>query len=84
MSCSVHDAIRLEKQGIPTVAVCTADFLAGGRMQAASLHMPDYALMCVPQRYITSTPQEVRALADACLDEVLARLLVAGSHYIRT
>ncbi len=65
----------LEMQGIPTVAVCTADFLAGGRMQAASLRMPDYPLLCVPQQYITSTPQEVRSLADNCLDDILKGLL---------
>jgi hypothetical protein len=45
----VHDAIALEKQGIPTVTVCTADFLTGGRMQAAVLGMPQYAILCVPQ-----------------------------------
>ncbi len=65
----------LEMQGIPTVAVCTADFLTGGRMQAASLRMPDYPLLCVPQQYITSTPQEVRSLADNCLDDILKGLL---------
>jgi hypothetical protein len=66
----------LEAQGMPTVAVCTAHFLPGGRMQAAALGMPQYPLICVPQQYITSTPQDVRAMADACLDEVLKGLLV--------
>jgi hypothetical protein len=69
--------MMLEAQGMPTVAVCSADFLAGGRMQAAALGMPQYPLVCVPQRYITSTPEEVRALAAACLDEVLKGLLAA-------
>jgi Flp pilus assembly protein CpaB len=72
----VHDAIALEKQGLPTVTVCTADFLAGGRMQAQSLGMPQYPILCVPQAYITHPPQEVSALAEACVDEVLKRLLV--------
>jgi hypothetical protein len=76
VSCSVHDAVALEKQGIPTVAVCTDGFLAGGRMQAESLGMPQYPLLCVPQRYITDTTQAVRALADASLEEVLIRLVV--------
>jgi hypothetical protein len=30
----------------------------------------------VPQRYITDTPPEVRALAEASLEEVLKRLPV--------
>ncbi len=72
----MHDAIALEKQGIPTVTVCTADFLAGGRMQAESLGMPQYSILCVPQAYITHSPQEVRALAESCVEEVLKRLLV--------
>jgi hypothetical protein len=73
----VHDVIALEKQGIPTVAVCTDGFLAGGRMQAESLGMRQYPLFCVPQSYITHAPQEVRALAEASVEEVLKRLLVA-------
>ena len=77
MSCSVHDAIALETQGIPTVTVCTDGFLAGGRVQAESLGMSQYPLLCVPQRYITDTPQEVRALAETSLEGVLKRLMVA-------
>ena len=77
MSCSVHDAIALEKHGIPTVTVCTDGFFVGGRMQAESLGMRQYPLLCVPQRYITDTPQEVRALAETSVEEVLQRLLVA-------
>jgi len=73
----VHDAIALEKHGIPTVTVCTDGFLAGGRMQAETLGMFQYPLLCVPQCYITDTPQAVRALAEAALEEVLKRLLVA-------
>lgn len=76
MSCSVHDAIRLEQQGVPTVTVCTADFLAGGRMQAESLGLPRYPILCVPQQYITQTPEQVRTLAGACLEDVLQCLVV--------
>jgi hypothetical protein len=72
----VHDAIALEKLGRPTVTVCTADFLAGGRMQAASLGLPEYPILWVPQSYITHAPEQVRALAEASVEEVLQRLLV--------
>ena len=72
----MHDAIALEKHGIPTVTVCTDGFLAGGRMQAESLGMPQYPLLCVPQRYITAAPEAVRVLAETALEEVLKRLLV--------
>jgi Flp pilus assembly protein CpaB len=72
----VHDAIALEKQGLPTVTICTAGFLAGGRMQAASLGMSQYPILGVPQAFITHTPEQVRALAEASVEEVLKRLLV--------
>jgi hypothetical protein len=74
VSCSVHDSISLELAGIPTATVCTADFAPGGRMQAASMHMPGYGLICVPQEYITRSPAEVPGLADACVDDIVARL----------
>jgi hypothetical protein len=38
--------------------------------------MPQYPLLCVPQRYITAAPEAVRVLAEAALEEVLKRLLV--------
>ena len=78
MSCSVHDAISLETAGIPTATVCTADFLPGGRMQAASMQMPGYALVCVPQEYITRAAAEVPQLAAACLPEIVARLTMSA------
>jgi hypothetical protein len=74
----VHDAISLERAGIPTATVCTADFLPGGRMQAASMHMPDYAVICVPQEYITRARADVPSLAAACLDDVIRRLTVSA------
>jgi hypothetical protein len=73
----VHDAIQLERRGIPTATVCTADFLPGGRMQARSMGMPDYSLICVPQEYITRAPAGVRELAAACVGEVVGRLTAA-------
>jgi hypothetical protein len=39
--------------------------------------MPEYPILCVPQSYITQTPQQVRDLADGFVEEVLRRLLVA-------
>ena len=49
----------------------------GGRMQAASLRMPDYPIISVPQHYITSAPDEVRAMAEASVEKVLKRLTAA-------
>lgn len=66
----------LEMRRVPTVAVCTHGFLAGGRMQAESLRMPDVPIITVPQEYITHTPDEVRILAEARVEEVRQHLLL--------
>jgi Flp pilus assembly protein CpaB len=67
----------LEMRRVPTVAVCTVDFLAGGRMQAESLRMPEVPIITVPQEYITHAPDAVRALAEARVEEV-AKLFLAA------
>ena len=48
-------------------------------MQAASMHMPDYSLVCVPQEYITRAPADVPQLAAACLNEIVSRLTRSAS-----
>ena len=41
MSCSVHDVVRLERRGIPSVAVATSPFIDEAAEQAHSLGMDD-------------------------------------------
>ena len=53
-------------------------------MQAASMHMPDYSLICVPQEYITRARADVPSLAAACLDDVVQRLTVSAARRRRT
>jgi hypothetical protein len=45
-------------------------------MQAESMGLPHYPILYVPQSYITHSPEQVRALAEASVAEVLPRLLV--------
>lgn len=45
---SVHDAIELEKAGIPTVAICTEAFLPGLDALSKMRGMPNYRFAIVP------------------------------------
>ena len=47
MSCSVHDAVRLEARGIPTAVVGTEPFLDEALDQSRLLGMPNYPLVLV-------------------------------------
>jgi hypothetical protein len=57
----VLDAILLEMQGVPAVAIITAPFRDTARAMAASWNVPDYAFV--------ETPHPIANLTDAELDE---------------
>ncbi len=74
MSCSVHDAVRLERRGIPTAVVGTEPFIDEAIEQARVLGMPDLRIVTVPHPVQLLTREQVEELADRALDEVVARL----------
>ena len=74
MSCSVHDAVRLERRGVPTVAVGTEPFIDEALEQARLLGMPDYRMVWVPHPVQLLDRADVERLADAVLDAVVAAL----------
>jgi hypothetical protein len=74
VSCSVHDAVRLERRGIPTVAVGTRPFVDEALEQARLLGMPDYRMAWVGHPVQLLDRSGIEALADGVLDEVLAGL----------
>jgi hypothetical protein len=74
VSCSVHDVIGLEGLGIPTAAVGTVPFRAEAQEQARALGMPAYRMIEVPHPIQPIPVASVIALADASLDEIVARL----------
>jgi hypothetical protein len=39
--------------------------------------VPQYLILCVPQAFTTHPPEQVRVLAEACVEELLQRLLLA-------
>jgi alkanesulfonate monooxygenase SsuD/methylene tetrahydromethanopterin reductase-like flavin-dependent oxidoreductase (luciferase family) len=70
----LHDSLKLENLGIPSVPVATHEFMTAARAQAAALGRSDYDAVYVPHPIQDQTPAEIAARADAVLDEIIARL----------
>jgi hypothetical protein len=70
----VHDITDLEAAGLPGVFVASTEFVAAAAAQARALGF-DAARVFVPHPIQDRTDDEMRALADAAVDEVVARLL---------
>ncbi|MDP8979439.1 MAG: hypothetical protein M3O35_02490 [Acidobacteriota bacterium] len=70
----MHDSLKLENLGIPSVPVATHEFMTAARAQAAALGRSDYDAVYVPHPIQDQTPEEIAARADAVLGEIVARL----------
>ena len=66
----------LEEQGIPGVLVASSEFRDAAAYQARALGSTP-ACVFVPHPIQDRTDQEMRALADAAVDEILASLTAA-------
>jgi hypothetical protein len=74
----VHDAVRLERLGVPTAAIGTEPFVDEALEQARLLGMPGYRMTLIPHPVQLLTTAELHALADAAMPGILARLVTAG------
>ena len=70
----MHDGVFFEDQGIPTATVISAEFRRAATAQADALGAGAYRTVVVAHPIQPLTREEVRALADAAFDEILARL----------
>ena len=70
----MHDITDLEALGLPAVFVASSAFVAAAAAQAAALGFAA-ASVFVPHPIQDRTDDELRALADAAIDEVVSRLL---------
>jgi hypothetical protein len=73
-SCSVLDAIKLEKLGIPATAVITEPFTPLVEHFALTTGMPGYHNVTLPHPVATRPDDEVRALVAGLADEVVRQL----------
>jgi len=78
VSCSVHDVIRLEKMGIPTVNVGTEAFVDESEAQARALGMPAYDGVWLPHPVAVLTDADLEELARRTVEEVVRRLVRSG------
>jgi hypothetical protein len=62
-TCSLHDSIRLEGLGIPSVPVATHEFATA-----------DFDAVYVEHPIQDQTPQEIAAWAETVVDEIVAQL----------
>jgi hypothetical protein len=67
----VHDIAALEERGIPAVFVASTEFVDAAAAQARALGL-DPAGVFVPHPIQDRTDEELRALADAAVDAVVA------------
>ena len=69
----MHDIADLERRGVPGVFVASAEFEEASAAQAAALGF-DAARVFVPHPIQDRTDDEMRALADAAVDEIVASI----------
>lgn len=70
----MHDITDLEGLGLPGVFVASSEFLAAADAQARALGF-DPARVFVPHPIQDRTDDELRALADAAVDALIAQLI---------
>ena len=73
----MHDIVNLESSGLPSVMIASSEFVDAATAQAAALGA-DPARVFVAHPIQDRTDDEMRALADDALDEILRRLLATS------
>jgi hypothetical protein len=69
----VHDTTNFEAEGRPAVFVASTEFTEAAHAQAAALGF-DPAAVFVPHPIQDRSDEELHALADAAVDEIISRL----------
>jgi hypothetical protein len=69
----VHDTVNLEAVGVPMVFVASTEFVAAAEAQSRSLGA-DPARVFVAHPIQDRTDDELRALADVAVEEILEAL----------
>ncbi len=71
----MHDTTWFEIQGIPSVFIASSEFIDAADVQSKSLGLPEVRRIFVPHPIQDATDDEMRAKADAIVEQVLAALL---------
>ena len=74
MSCGLRDVIGFEEDGRPGVLVASSVFADAATEQAAALGVPEARRVLVPHPVQDRTDEELRAMARAVVQDVLAAI----------
>jgi hypothetical protein len=70
----MHDSIWFEINGKPTVVVASDVFIDAAEAQSNALGLPEAPRVFVPHPIQDATDEELRAKADAIVDQVIQAL----------
>ena len=70
----MHDIADLESRGLPAVFVASSEFVVAAETQAKSLGFSAAARVFVAHPIQDRTDDEMRALADSAVEEILGAL----------
>ena len=71
----MHDTTWFEIQGKPAVFIASTEFVTAAEAQSKALGLPDVRRIFVPHPIQDANDEEMRAKADAIVDEVIAALV---------
>ena len=71
----MHDTTWFEIQGKPAVFIASSEFIDAAEVQARALGLPDVRRIFVPHPIQDATDGEMRAKADAIVEQVIAALI---------
>ena len=71
----MHDTVWFEIQGKPAVFIASTEFDEAARAQAEALGLPEVRRVFVPHPIQDATDEEMRAKADAVVDQVIEALI---------
>jgi hypothetical protein len=71
----VHDTVWFEVQGKPAVFIASSAFVDAAETQAHALGLPEVRRVFVPHPIQDATDDEMRAKADAVVDQIIAALV---------
>ena len=73
-SCSVQDAIAIERRGVPAVLICTSEMVTTGRIAATAAGVPEYPFVVVDHPVASCTDEELDGRVDTALAQILERI----------
>jgi hypothetical protein len=76
----VLDAILLEQQGVPAIAIITEPFRATGRAMAESWGLPAFHFLETPHPIANATDAELDERVNRLVEPVLAFLTISESR----